>query len=164
MIYTERIEYVEATMKQGVWRAWLEFLARLRARDAAQRQERAHDPNGWRVPYEGDEHNADMTGWKGQGIVEYALVIVLVAIVVIVTVTLIAPIFKKTEPPVMNAPLLEIVRYCEPLARDAHTSTSLVSSNIGNQTVITPQTRTTYTDSADKFIDCMQRYEWQVTR
>jgi hypothetical protein len=148
----------------GAWQAWLDLLDRLRKRDA-KRKETTQDAHSWRVPYGKDEYNADMKGWKGQGMIEYAMILVLVAIVVIVCVALIAPVFKKTEPPTppaMNAPLLDIVRWCEPRARDAYHVKEWQYSALKKRSEEVTVTR--YKDSPEKFTACMNGYEWTVTR
>jgi hypothetical protein len=59
---------------------------------------------------------------------------------------------QPTQPPPMNAPLLQIVRYCEPLGRDRHSSFNGKTTNVW------------YTDNPEKFLECMQGYEYQVKR
>jgi pilus assembly protein Flp/PilA len=145
---------MEDAMIKGAWQAWLDYLKRLRERDAQRRAELAHD---WRVSTD-DEFNADMKGWKGQGLIEYAMILGLLAVVIIAILVLLGPtignLFSPPVPPRMGDPLLQIVRYCEPLARDAHSRYDITLK----------QTITTYTDNPTLFVDCMQRYEWQVTR
>lgn len=111
-----------------------------------------------------------ITNEEGQGLVEYALILALVAVVVIVMGVLLGPtignIFKSTpaQPPAMNAPLLDIVRWCEPLARDSYTTPSTSFTKVGK--VMVPMTTqvTHYKDAPDKFIACMQSYEYSVKR
>lgn len=59
---------------------------------------------------------------------------------------------QEPQPPAMNAPLLEIVRWREPQARDEH-------QQFNGKTYTT-----TYTDNANKFVACMRGYEYEVTR
>jgi pilus assembly protein Flp/PilA len=159
---------MEDAMIRGAWQAWLDYLKRLRERDAAarklrevineeRRKLRDYHSDNWHAPTE-DESNADMKGWKGQGVIEYAMILGLLAVVIIAILVLLGPtignLFSPPVPPRMGAPLLQIVRYCEPLARDAHSRYDITLK----------QTITTYTDNPTLFVDCMQRYEWQVTR
>lgn len=90
-------------MIQGAWRAWLDYLQRVHDEVTARREGREipdmrYRPNetrktgdtSWRVPTE-DESNADLKGWKGQGLIEYAFVLLLVAAIVIVIIALMNP-------------------------------------------------------------------------
>lgn len=72
----------------------------------------------------------------------------------VATIVFLVAIFSTPPvmPPTMNAPLLEIVRYCEPLSRDKH-------SSFNGKT-----TSAWYTDNTDKFLACMQSYEYIVSR
>jgi hypothetical protein len=78
------------------------------------------------------------------------------AICLFIVVTLFNAVFPSNppQPPAMNAPLLEIVRYCEPLSRDRHTHFSAA----------TKTNQVTYTDNPEKFLSCMQDYEYKVER
>lgn len=49
----------------GAWTAWLNFLKRLRESDQKRREERAANPDAWRVPY-GDENESAAKQWKGR--------------------------------------------------------------------------------------------------
>lgn len=71
-----------------------------------------------------------------------------------IVITLFNAVFPSSpsHPPAMNAPLLHIVRYCEPLARDKHTSFNGKTTSVS------------YTDNPEKFIACMQDYEYQIKR
>lgn len=64
----------------SAWQAWLDYLKRSREQ-ADKRREQGRDDT-WRRT--GKEYNADMKGWKGQGIIEYAVIIGLVLLVVVV--------------------------------------------------------------------------------
>ena len=100
---------------------------------------------------------------SGQGLVEYALIIVLVAVVAVVIAAVFVPkLFNPPAPPVMDAPLLDIVRWCEGQARDSYTVTVPTYNAVTKQTTVTTQARTR--DNPDKFITCMQKYEYRVTR
>lgn len=66
------------------------------------------------------------------------------------------------QPPAINAPLLEIVRWCESHARESYT---VSEPRYNAQTKkVTIETVTRWKDSPEMFIDCMQRYEYQVKR
>jgi hypothetical protein len=84
----------------------------------------------------------------GQGLVEYTLILVLTAVVVIVIIALIQSALIKSNPPAMDAALHDIVQYCD--------SQSAYRRTVGKVT-------TTHYDT-DKFIVCMQQYEYRVTR
>lgn len=95
---------------------------------------------------------------------EWSLVLVLIGVVVVVCVALFGGSPAQPQPPVMNAPLLDIVRYCESNARETYTTTSMSPSKIGNTLVMVPQTITHIKDAPEKFVACMQTYEYTVKR
>jgi hypothetical protein len=104
----------------------------------------------------------------GQGIVEYALILVLVAVVLVVIGAILVkpapPAPLPPTPPAFSAPLLEVVRWCEGGARDTYTTTSTSLVAVGNALVPAVQTQTHLKDSPEKFLLCMRLYEYQVTR
>lgn len=86
---------------------------------------------------------------RGQGLVEYALILILFAVVVVVCIALISG-GKATPPPAMDAPLMDIVHYCDEQARESRYNAATKSSKV--------------TYNPDKFVTCMQQYEYRVTR
>lgn len=99
---------------------------------------------------------------RGQGLVEYALILVLVAIVVIVGIVLVGKLINPPQKPAIDAPLLEIVRWCESNARDSETSITSAYNPTTKKIETKPTSRSV--DSPEKFITCMQSYEYRVTR
>jgi hypothetical protein len=88
-------------------------------------------------------------------------VLVLILVVMVNAVAQPAP---PAQPPAMNAPLLEIVRYCEPLARERKTRTVVMPIMVGKIITMQPRTQVDYIDAPDQFITCMQGYEYSVKR
>lgn len=102
---------------------------------------------------------------SGQGLIEYALTLVLIAVVVIVVIALIGNgVFNKVapHPPAMNAPLLEIVRWCESNARESYTVPTRTYNAQTKKWEDKLETR--WRDAPDKFLSCMQTYEYTVKR
>lgn len=105
--------------------------------------------------------------WIG---VQVAIVCAVIAGVLAIGIFIVVLIFnaiihnKPVQPPAMNAPLLEIVRYCEPLARDTTSKTTVMPVLVGKVITVVPRTMTETRDNADKFIACMQGYEYTVER
>jgi hypothetical protein len=96
---------------------------------------------------------------SGQGLVEYALITVLVGVVIVVCLAVLRPA-QPALPPAINAPLLEVTRWCESQAYDTYTTQSFVM--IGEMMTLTTQTHRR--DNPDKFIACMKSYEYEVGR
>jgi len=83
---------------------------------------------------------------RGEWVVEYAFILVLAAVIVCVILALIGP--RNQTPPAVDAPMMDIVHYCD--GQSAYTRT------INKIT-------TTHYDS-DKFRVCLQRYEYRISR
>lgn len=104
---------------------------------------------------------------EGQGFVEYALILGLVAVVVLVIGALVfspkTP-YVPPQPPAVNAPLLEIVRWCETHARERKTRAVTSPMMVGKIMTVQTRTQVYHVDAPDKFLACMQGYEYQVER
>jgi hypothetical protein len=84
--------------------------------------------------------------------------------VMLLIVVRIAPQSTPPTPPAMNAPILEVVRWCETHARESKTKIVMVPVMIGKIATLQSRPQVSYVDSPDKFISCMQGYEYQVKR
>lgn len=75
-----------------------------------------------------------------------------------------APEALPPSPPALDAPLLDIVRWCETHARDTKSRTTYVPVTIGKMS--TMQARVSYytVDAPDKYLGCMLEYDIIVKR